>query len=704
MKTENSTQKLVVGKTLAFIVVLLVLAMGSMVIAWQIAADEEERENLIWQNRLSVVLNGRADVIANWVQEQKNVVSSLAQNATVRLYYSNLTNDMGLSDEGNEALRAYLLPLLNDRASQNDFISSVEQPDYEIRANVERPKYSGLALTNSEGRILASTTSMPPVIEPISRYIQAGSNLETIIVGPYVGESGLPTVSMIAPVFGVEDDSESPARGFVVGVKILDQAFFRLLEQPGESQESAKNFLVMQKGELIHYIQNLNITDPTYQSALDINSPSLAAAHAITSPGKMTTALDYRGMDVLASGAPVTGTDWTLVRTIDEYEALGPAKSRKRNILIIAMLIIVSTGILMGLIWRYAISVRLQQAIKAQKQLTKKHENLSKFMSVVTNSQRSEISAVDDNGHYTFVNLQTALAAGSKPEDMIGKTPAAVFGHAKVAFDELNCQEVLSKNHSKTEIRKIGTDENPLTIKTDYLPLILGDDNADDEKGVLIVKEDITSLEQNRIKRELSLKSLVSTLTMIIGSRDPYSATHSERVVEVTNVLCSELNVDDTTSATAELAGAMMNLGKILVPRELLVKPSNLTEDELTIIRSSMLKSADLIKGIEFEGPVSETLTQIQAHWDGSGQPKGLAGEDILMSARLVSVANAFVGMTSARAHRDGMDMSKAVKTLMNDVDKVFDRRPVVALMNYLENKGGKNKWRHFNNPPTKLT
>lgn len=704
MKMEKSPQKIVFDKTMGMLLVLIGMAVAGMIIAWQFAAGEEKRENLLWQNRMSVVLNGRADVIVSWVQEQKDAVSSLSENTTVRLYYSNLSDDMGLSEEGNEALQAYLMPLLSDRAMQNGFLTSVEQPDYEIRANVERPTYSGLALTNSEGQILVSTTSMPSVIEPISSYIRAGSNLESMLVGPYVGESGLPTISTISPVFGLDDGSVGPVSGFVVGVKILDQEFFNLLSQPGESQPSARNYLVQQKGDLIHYIQDQNITDPNYQQALDINSPLLAAATAIKSPGIMQNALDFKGNKVLASGVQISGTDWMLIRTIDEDEALGPTKARKRNILIIAVLTISSLAILMGLIWRHAISVRLEKVIKAQKELTKKHENLSRFMSVVTNSQKAEISAVDEKGYYTFVNLQTALKAGSKPQDMIGKTPAAIFGAANVAADELNCQYVMSKNQAKTEIRNIEKGENNLTFKTDYLPLTFGDRKDSGEKGVLIVREDITLLEQNRLKRELSLKSLVSTLTMIIGSRDPYSAAHSERVVDVAKVICAELNVNETDAATAELAGAMMNLGKILVPRELLIKPSNLTEDELTIIRSSMLKSADLVKDIEFEGPVSETLTQIQAHWDGSGQPKGLSGEDILLPARIVAVANAFVGMTSARAHREGMDIGKAIKILMDDADKVFDRRPVVALMNYIENKGGKDRWEYFNEPPTSFT
>ncbi|MDG1996491.1 MAG: HD domain-containing phosphohydrolase [Emcibacteraceae bacterium] len=144
----------------------------------------------------------------------------------------------------------------------------------------------------------------------------------------------------------------------------------------------------------------------------------------------------------------------------------------------------------------------------------------------------------------------------------------------------------------------------------------------------------------------------------------------------------------------------MMNLGKILVSREILTKPGKLSNDELKIIRNSILKSADMIKGIEFEGPVCETLKQVQAHWDGTGEPNGLSGDDILLSARIVSVANAFVGMTSARAHRNGLDMLQAITMMMEESDKKYDRRPVIALMNFIENKGGLTEWQHFGTRP----
>jgi len=364
--------------------------------------------------------------------------------------------------------------------------------------------------------------------------------------------------------------------------------------------------------------------------------------------------------------------------------------------MIIMALSVFALASMIILIWRHGVSIRLKTAFEKEKELSKRVDTLNIFMKVVTNSQPTEIAAVDDQGKYTFVNARAAEAAKSEAGDMIGKTPSAINGRAKSKVDELHIEEVLEGVKHLTKITHFGKGDTLQAYKMDYIPF----NPISSEKGVLIVKEDISHLEKNRIKRELSLKSLISTLTMIIGSRDPFSRTHSERVVLVTKMLCKELDVDETMAITAELAGAMMNLGKILVPREILTKPGKLSEGELKVIRDSMLKSADMIEGIEFEGPVCETLRQFQAHWDGTGEPSGLSGDDILLSARIVSVANTFVGMTSARAHRNGLDMLLAITMMMEEGGKKYDRRPVIALMNFIENKGGLSEWKHFGSKP----
>jgi HD-GYP domain-containing protein (c-di-GMP phosphodiesterase class II) len=117
-------------------------------------------------------------------------------------------------------------------------------------------------------------------------------------------------------------------------------------------------------------------------------------------------------------------------------------------------------------------------------------------------------------------------------------------------------------------------------------------------------------------------------------------------------------------------------------------------------IRDSLQTTADLLAGIEFDGPVVVALRELQEHFDGSGGPAGLKGEEIVLPARIVSVANAFVAMVSPRAYRPGVGFDQATETLLGQSGKVFDRRVVSALINYLDNRGGRQRWADFARVP----
>lgn len=689
--SENSENSININR-MAIAIIITVIVGIAIFLSYRVNDAEQKREIVIWQNHMATVINGRVDAISTWISRHNNSMVLLSENQSIQLYMSTNNEDLGLSDEGNEALLEYILPLLNDRANQMGFVPAGEERRLPVNANVERLKTAGLALTNVTGQILMATADMPSVLPAVTAYVENGAGQAPLMIGPFKGESGHSTVAFITPVYSMTADESSQASGFLIGIKPLDSDFFNVIKQPGETVGSAKNRIIFKKGEQVQFIQEWSASDNEFIAPIGSELVERAAAFAIENPGRYALKRDESGEEVLVSSLEVDNTDWVFIRSIRSDEAYGGVRSRMRNMTIIMFLSVLGLGTVFVLIWRHGVTMRLKTAIEKEKDLVEKYERLSTFMKVVTNSQPTEIAAVDENFKYTFVNEQAAAAAESNADDMIGKTPSAVQGKANAKVDEIHIEEVLTEGNLLTKIRHFGKDETLQAFKTDYIPI----SGLSDDKGVLVVKEDITDIERNRIKRELGLTSLISTLTMIIGSRDPFSRTHSERVVSVTNILCQELAVDETMSATAELAGAMMNLGKILVPREILTKPGKLSAEELKIIRDSMLKSADMIKDIEFEGPVSETLRQIQAHWDGSGEPTGLSGEDILMSARIVSVANAFVGMTSARAHRNGLDMSHAITMMMDEGGKKYDRRPVVALMNYLENKGGLKKWAHF--------
>jgi HD-GYP domain-containing protein (c-di-GMP phosphodiesterase class II) len=152
------------------------------------------------------------------------------------------------------------------------------------------------------------------------------------------------------------------------------------------------------------------------------------------------------------------------------------------------------------------------------------------------------------------------------------------------------------------------------------------------------------------------------------------------------------MGLDPVIAETAEIAGNLVNFGKLLVPPELLTKAHPLSEAEIHLIRSSINATADFLAGIEFDGPVIETLRLMPERWDGGG-PQGVEAEAIPMGSRIVAVANAFVAIASPRAWRPSSDIDAALNQLMERIGTQFDRRVVVALISYFDNRGGRARW-----------
>ncbi|HZW72504.1 MAG TPA: HD domain-containing phosphohydrolase [Caldimonas sp.] len=211
-------------------------------------------------------------------------------------------------------------------------------------------------------------------------------------------------------------------------------------------------------------------------------------------------------------------------------------------------------------------------------------------------------------------------------------------------------------------------------------------------RSVLVVEHDVTDLARERERRERTLKQLVAALTAAVDRRDCFASDQSTRVAALARTIALEMGLSPELAETAETAGNLMNFGKLLVPPELLTKAGQLSEEERALIRASIQTTADIIAGIEFDGPVVETLREMQERVDGNG-PRGLKGEAIPVTARVVAVANAFVAMASPRAYRSGGDVDGAVDALLRETGSAFDRRVVAALITYLDSRGGRAEW-----------
>ena len=720
-ETQLEDAKRPVNKFVFIGVILMLSAVGASIFgAFKFVEDERARSLQEWQIRLGIVADSRSAAVNDWLGDNFATMRELAENASLQLYMSEIAaakapaapdeeeDPFAIEGTDGAAETTYLRNILTATAERTGFKPPVEAAA--VSANIERAGVAGLGLIDAEGLPVASSPGMPPMIGKLKEAGMAALQGEPTIIDIYIGPSNLPTIGFALPVYGIQDDGAgAKGIGAVIGVKIVDEDLYDNLVQPGQLSETSETYLVRQQGITAEYLSPLKDDTAPLKRALALDTPDLGAAFALKSPGGFAIKRDYSGDEVLMTSRPISGAPWVLVRKINRAEALAETETRLTTLLTVFILIIVGVTIAVFAVWRHGSSLRATQAAENFKLSSERFENLSKFMNLISNSHPAGIVAVGADTAYTYANEPAARDAGIAVEDMMGKTMAAVMGPIKAqVFTEIN--DKIIKRFIETDdrdacremhINVFGDDDDDeaddlKVIKSDHIPL-RGD--RDHTPGILMILEDITELTRERRRSEKMLRQLIDTLVSVVDRRDPFSAHHSKHVAEVAKAIAEEMGQDEVEAKTVDIAGSLMNLGKIFIPPELLTKTGDLTPEERQTLMSSYLVSVDLLKDVTFEGPVVDTIRDMGETWDGQG-PLGKEGENILETARILAVANAFVGMASARAYRDAMTFEKVSDILLSDTGSKFDRKPVSALINYLENRGGKEKWAHYRERP----
>ena len=368
-------------------------------------------------------------------------------------------------------------------------------------------------------------------------------------------------------------------------------------------------------------------------------------------------------------------------------EALGAAEARFRNLTIYLFLAVALVFVIIIAVWRHGSSRRASQAAHLFQNMANKFESQKNLLQLVTDSQPTQIFILDDKDRYQFANSQASKAAGIPTTEMIGKPIANVLGPQAAKRYITLSHEAIELKHEVSNVARSDEGGKVKVVQSEHIPL---KDPSGTPKSVLTVERDITDVVTERERRARILNQLVKTLVDVVDKRDPFAAQHSSRVAKVARSVAKEMGLTEVETETADIAGNLLNLGKILIPEDVLSKTGQLTDAERDMIKNSIQTSADLLQGIEFDGPVVLTLRQAQANWDGSGQPAGLSGDNIVVTARVIAVANAFIGMISDRAFRQALSIDDAIENLMKGSGKAFDRRVVAALVNYLDNRGGR--------------
>jgi putative nucleotidyltransferase with HDIG domain len=169
--------------------------------------------------------------------------------------------------------------------------------------------------------------------------------------------------------------------------------------------------------------------------------------------------------------------------------------------------------------------------------------------------------------------------------------------------------------------------------------------------------------------------------------RDPYTGGHERRVAELSVAISAELGFDENRQQGMRVAGYLHDIGKITIPAEILSKPGKLSEVEYALIKGHAQSGYDVLKNVEFPWPVAEVALQHHERIDGSGYPQGLKGDDIIIEARILAVADTVESMSTHRPYRPALGIEKALAEIERGKGVIYDKLVVDACLKLFRDK-----------------
>jgi HD-GYP domain-containing protein (c-di-GMP phosphodiesterase class II) len=177
------------------------------------------------------------------------------------------------------------------------------------------------------------------------------------------------------------------------------------------------------------------------------------------------------------------------------------------------------------------------------------------------------------------------------------------------------------------------------------------------------------------------MESLMQVLESTIGARDPYTVGHQRRVSQIACNIGREMGLSEDRLDNLRIAGVLHDLGKIAIPSDLLSKPGKLTPPEFALIKTHPQVAYNILKPISLPGNTAKIILQHHERLNGSGYPLGLKGEEILLEARILGVADVMEAMCSHRPYRASRGLAETLDELINNQGILYDAAVVEACL-----------------------
>jgi len=177
----------------------------------------------------------------------------------------------------------------------------------------------------------------------------------------------------------------------------------------------------------------------------------------------------------------------------------------------------------------------------------------------------------------------------------------------------------------------------------------------------------------------------LKVLDKVLEIRDPYTFGHTRRVSMIAEKIAKRLDWDNDRILELHMSAELHDIGKILIPLEILNKPGKLSELEFKMIQEHVKRCYDMLKPHAFPFPMAETIYQHHERLDGKGYPRGLSGDKIIPEARILAISDVLEAMTFHRPYRPALGLKKAIEELKNNAGLKYDEDIVDIVIKILE-------------------
>lgn len=282
-----------------------------------------------------------------------------------------------------------------------------------------------------------------------------------------------------------------------------------------------------------------------------------------------------------------------------------------------------------------------------------------------------------EEGRLSFVNARMAEIFGYAPEELVGMSVGGLIAEEDRGRVLENVRRRIDGEVGNLQYDFRGLRKDGLFIDVG----VHGSVATIRGKRVIVgVIQDVTEqrnaqrqLHEYVRKLELGMLGTVDSVSRMTDLRDPYTGGHERRVADLSAAIGRELGLEEHRIRGLQIAGRIHDIGKIGVPAEILSKPTRLSAAEYAIVKLHSEHGHQILKGVEFPWPVAEAAYQHHERMDGSGYPRGLKGDEIIVEARILAVADVIEAMASHRPYRASLGLDPALQEIKRGAARTYD-------------------------------